>query len=273
MLRTMVLLAFLALSCASTGSGSRSYDVDVGRATELGYAPAGGSESERVAALAATVAEALRTRGLASGVRVDDEGRLQAVLAEGTEANREGVDRYCQRLGRVFFRIVATDEDLDLATERAKLEAWRSMNLRAEMTAFNRLPPEARGADPRIVWFLPEPVGLQAPAPVPCLRPRSPAQDFGAHDFVEMQPTSDGLGYPAIGFALAEERRPAFKAFTGEYAQRQMAIVVDGRIVSAPRIDEPLPGRGIIRGSFESRDEVERLIAAIEDEEPVFLSR
>lgn len=256
MLRTIGLMVLSSLAC--TGTGSLVYDVDVGRAIELGYAPANGSESEQVAALAATVAEALRARGSASAVSVDEGGRLRVALAADEDATRAAADRYCARLGRVLFRIVATDEDLDLATERAKLESWRSMNPGTDVRAFNRIPSDAGGADPRIVWFLPESEDREAAAPIACLRPRSAAQDFGAQDFVEVNLTSDDRGLPALGFALAQERQPAFRAFTGEHAERQLAFVVEGRIVSMPRIDGALPGRGIIRASSASKDALKR---------------
>lgn len=59
------------------------------------------------------------------------------------------------------------------------------------------------------------------------------------------------IGQPVIGFSLTAEGAPKFGALTGQNVKRQLAIVLDNKVVSAPTIDEPIPGgQGIIRGNF-----------------------
>jgi preprotein translocase subunit SecD len=59
------------------------------------------------------------------------------------------------------------------------------------------------------------------------------------------------IGQPVIGFSLTAEGTPKFANLTAQNTKRQLAIVLDNKIVSAPTIDEPIPsGSGIIRGNF-----------------------
>ena len=59
------------------------------------------------------------------------------------------------------------------------------------------------------------------------------------------------VGQPVIGFTLTPEGAPKFGTLTTNNVKRQLAIVLDNKVVSAPVIDEPITqGQGIIRGSF-----------------------
>ena len=59
------------------------------------------------------------------------------------------------------------------------------------------------------------------------------------------------VGQPVIAFSLTPEGGPKFGTLTKENEKRQLAIVLDNKVISAPVIDEPIPGgQGIIRGSF-----------------------
>ncbi len=59
------------------------------------------------------------------------------------------------------------------------------------------------------------------------------------------------VGQPVISFTLTPDGTPKFAALTTENNKRQLAIVLDNKVVSAPVIDEPITqGQGIIRGSF-----------------------
>ena len=58
-------------------------------------------------------------------------------------------------------------------------------------------------------------------------------------------------GGPVIEFTLTPEGGPKFGALTRANVKRQLAIVLDNRVISAPVIDEEIPnGQGIIRGNF-----------------------
>jgi preprotein translocase subunit SecD len=56
-------------------------------------------------------------------------------------------------------------------------------------------------------------------------------------DLRNAKPTMDNLGLPAVSFTLNTDGVPKFSRVTGENIGRQLAIVLDGRVQSAPRID------------------------------------
>jgi SecD/SecF fusion protein len=63
------------------------------------------------------------------------------------------------------------------------------------------------------------------------------------------------MGEPEINFTLNDEGAKRFGEITTEHAGRFMAIVLDGSLVSAPRINEPiLGGSGKITGRFDERE-------------------
>lgn len=68
--------------------------------------------------------------------------------------------------------------------------------------------------------------------------------------------TVDGSGRPAVGFVFDATGSYLFGKMTRENrpradgSNRRLAILLDNRIHSAPSIDEPIDGNGIIRGDF-----------------------
>ena len=67
----------------------------------------------------------------------------------------------------------------------------------------------------------------------------------------------DHLGYPAIQCRISGDEEDAFRAWTGEIVDRQMAIVVDGEIVSMPYLTSELGGLFIIMGQFTEEEALE----------------
>lgn len=66
-------------------------------------------------------------------------------------------------------------------------------------------------------------------------------------DALGIAPDPQGAGW-IVPFAMRPERRAAFADFTGANLKRQMAIVVDGRVESAPTIQSRLSGSSQISG-------------------------
>ena len=68
----------------------------------------------------------------------------------------------------------------------------------------------------------------------------------------------DQFGRPIVEFKLNDEGGRKFGMLTGDNIHRQLAIILDGRVFSAPTIQSRIPGgSGIITGSFsdeEARD-------------------
>jgi preprotein translocase subunit SecD len=58
------------------------------------------------------------------------------------------------------------------------------------------------------------------------------------------------IGEPVIGFSLTAEGAPKFKQLTGSNINRLLAIVLDNKVVSAPRINSEIESDGVIEGSF-----------------------
>ena len=70
------------------------------------------------------------------------------------------------------------------------------------------------------------------------------------HDLRNARPTLDENNQPAVGFSLSSEGGRKFGKVTGENIGRQLAIVLDGRVQSAPRIDDRITTDGRIHGSY-----------------------
>ena len=77
-------------------------------------------------------------------------------------------------------------------------------------------------------------------------------------DLRNAKPTVDENNQPAVSFTLSSDGGRKFGKVTGENIGRQLAIVLDGRVQSAPRIDGRITTDGRITGSF-TQEEVQNL--------------
>jgi preprotein translocase subunit SecD len=79
----------------------------------------------------------------------------------------------------------------------------------------------------------------------------------------DVYPTVDEMGAPAIGFEFNPEGAKKFEHLTrNENLHRELAIVFDGVIQSAPTIKATISQRGIIHGNF-TREEVDRIVSIL----------
>ncbi len=76
--------------------------------------------------------------------------------------------------------------------------------------------------------------------------------------------SQDQLGLPAVSFTLEASAARKFADFTGANVGRQLAIVLDERIQSAPVIESRISGDGIIAGSYtmETADDLALVLRA-----------
>jgi hypothetical protein len=74
--------------------------------------------------------------------------------------------------------------------------------------------------------------------------------------------TTEGLGQPAVGFELDDRGAELFAAFTKANVGNALAVVVDGRVVSAPVLRSSLGKQGTITGRFTAQ-EVAALVQAL----------
>jgi preprotein translocase subunit SecD len=68
------------------------------------------------------------------------------------------------------------------------------------------------------------------------------------------KPTIDENNRPAVSFSLKNEGARKFGKITGENIGRYLAIVLDNRVMSAPRIEGKISDEGRISGSFTSQE-------------------
>lgn len=73
-------------------------------------------------------------------------------------------------------------------------------------------------------------------------------------DLRNARPSLDENNRPAVQFTLNNEGARKFGTFTGANVGRQLAIVLDNRVYSAPRIDTRIDGDGRITGSFTQQE-------------------
>jgi preprotein translocase subunit SecD len=84
------------------------------------------------------------------------------------------------------------------------------------------------------------------------------AAAVSGRDLRNARPTIDENNQPAVSFTLNTEGGRRFGTITGENIGRQLAIVLDGRVQSAPRIEGRITTDGRITGSF-TQEEVQNL--------------
>jgi preprotein translocase subunit SecD len=97
---------------------------------------------------------------------------------------------------------------------------------------------------------------------IPHLINRKPPAGMSGQKFSRVWVDRNALGDPEVHFAFDPEGAAAFERVTTENVDRQLAIVLDREIYSAPRIRGPITGgHGSITGSFS--DDEARLLAMI----------
>ena len=175
--------------------------------------------------------------------------------------------------GQLAFEGVANDSTpgWDARAERDRLQTWWSAQAAPDLEHYNKLP-HSSGGPPEFIRWRPIKTDVQLPQSerpssfLPCVQEQVLHPDrgwiFGSQDLVRVFRTTDQSGFPAIGFELRSERQKNFGDFTEEYVQEQIAIVLDGVIVSAPKVMQRLAGSSIIAGRFQE-DEVDAWVTAL----------
>ena len=76
------------------------------------------------------------------------------------------------------------------------------------------------------------------------------AASVTGRDIKNARPSQDQNNRPAVSFSLKADGASKFEKVTGANIGKQLAIVLDNRVQSAPRIDGRISDSGIITGSF-----------------------
>jgi len=102
---------------------------------------------------------------------------------------------------------------------------------------------------------------------------------FSGQDLEGVNASFDRNQFLAVGFEFYPERGSDFGDFTKTHEKKQLAIILDGKLHSAPSIEGEISGRGQITGGGQgfSSDEQKRLITILKSGsvvvKPVLLSR
>jgi preprotein translocase subunit SecD len=170
--------------------------------------------------------------------RVDQFGVSEPVIA------REGADRIIVQLPGVDDPKRVKDIIKSTAFLELKLvQAGPASDRNALLTASNgQVPPDgelvegnAREQDPTSekVYYL-----LSKTAAVT------------GRDIKNARPSQDQFNRPAVSFSLNAAGAEKFGKFTGENIGKSLAIVLDNKVQSAPKINDKITDSGIIQGSF-----------------------
>jgi preprotein translocase subunit SecD len=87
-------------------------------------------------------------------------------------------------------------------------------------------------------------------------------RDVRSFDIKEASASTDGLGRPAVQFEIADGQKEEFRRWTGSIVEHQLAIIIDGVVVTTPRVMSALPGKGILEGGAQEWSEQDVKILA-----------
>ncbi len=182
----------------------------------------------------AVLEEALLKRADRLGVRIYwepiSETRVRVAVAARNSSEGERLGRALSRAGRLEFRLVHEDSDRMVKDG----ELLPGYELLTQSTT-----SRGRSTEQLIVKKRSE-AGLTGNLIKNAMVVRGPP------------------GEPEINFTLQPEAAAAFAKVTRDNAGRRLAIVVDGELYSAPRINEPIEtGTGRITGLFSAQDAFE----------------
>jgi SecD/SecF fusion protein len=168
----------------------------------------------------------------------------------------DAIRRAIENPGELAFYIASNPSQLgvstDLAIERAKVNAWITANPNRTLSEFNRLAPADGGPSASLRWFPRRlPGGANGPLSERSLVSVTPPTDefrFTGEDLDSVGVSQDQLGYPAVAFSMKTSKSAAFGEYTGSHINEQMAIVLNGEVVTDPVLRAPLFGDAIIEG-------------------------
>lgn len=238
----------------------------------------GAPAADRVSSTIKVMQKRVNRLGLAD-IKFVPEGsdriKVQLPGADQAEANR--IKDVLTQLGQLELRIVASEAELqragvDLVAERVRREAMETEG--AELAAQGNASPVYAGpegaAGQQFAWRYTSKAdedGDGVPSGPGDYIKLGDDQGMAGSDISRVYSTRDNeTGYPAVGFGIKPQSRGKMSQLTRTNRERQLAIILNGRIDSSPVIQNELSDGGIIRGGaggFQP-DEVEELIATLQ---------
>lgn len=86
--------------------------------------------------------------------------------------------------------------------------------------------------------------------------------EIAADDIDSARVGDDGFGNPAIEFTLTKEGGKKLAKLSDDHRNKPLAIVVDGKVISAPIIRAKISEKALITGKF-TQKEAEQIVRAI----------
>ena len=86
--------------------------------------------------------------------------------------------------------------------------------------------------------------------------------DATSEDIADARPTEDTRKEPAVEVTLTKEGAKKMAKLSEEHKDKPLAIVVDGKVISAPVVRSTFSDKVIISGKF-TKEEVEKLAKSI----------
>ncbi|MBI4881909.1 MAG: protein translocase subunit SecD, partial [Planctomycetes bacterium] len=191
-------------------------------------------------------------------IRLAGEDEISVELPGVSMEESEAYERVILSLGRLEFRIVAQSKagELNLSEEEKKLkdhlkalkdggQEWtaRSVDLRQ----FDI--PGSGGISYRWFPYTEKTIREEGRQEFPFVLLEIDDKNLiTGEDIEDTYPQPDSRGNPALGFKMKSSRAGAFGSFTEEHLERLMAIVLDGEVSTAPKLNSRIDQSGIIEG-------------------------
>ncbi|MEO7133646.1 MAG: protein translocase subunit SecD [Vicinamibacterales bacterium] len=196
------------------------------------------------------IAAQLREEAVTQGLQTIERRVNELGVAEPIVTRHSGADQILVQLPGVTD--VARAKEIIKSTAQLELKLVEqgpfSDEAQARQAYGNNLPPDLQ--------ILPGSSSSGQPGDRPTtvyyVTRRVPA--VTGRDLRNARPSLDQNSRPAVGFTLSNEGSVRFGAFTGANINRQLAIVLDNRVYSAPSINGRIDGDGIIQGSFTQQE-------------------
>lgn len=90
--------------------------------------------------------------------------------------------------------------------------------------------------------------------------------DVTGADIASAKVTTDNAGNPAVEVVFTEAGAKKVSALTKQWQGKPLAIVIDGKVISAPVVRAEIGGKAVISGKF-TKEEATRIASAFQPKE------
>ncbi len=264
----VILLVVLAAVMAFAKGGIR-YGLDLAGGASLTYevkfegGPDIADADERRQQIVRVLDKRLNAAGLGGiSIAATEEGQILIEIPGRSKDQLDDIKDILRRNGELEFRIVASPTETQ--TQRKRRDDLGDMYPTPEGYRWvpQRTPEGELGVRPEMLVKIPEAKLLREVGELEESSPGSDELRSKKQALLEIQKeeyfTGEHLAKTAVQrgqagelvvyFEFRTERSGDFHDFTTRNEDELMAIILDGAIDSAPTINEPLPGRGVISG-------------------------